>query len=57
MRGDLDGDGLVTLADLRLLLQMLLGKTPVDLTHADLNGDGQLSLADVRTEIAVLVGS
>ena len=52
--GDLTGDGQVTLADLRVMLQMLLGQVPVDLTKADLTGDGQLSLADVLALMRML---
>ena len=55
LRGDLDGDGSVTLADLRLLLQMLLGQVAPKLPEADLNGDGTLSLADVQELVRILV--
>ena len=55
VRGDLDGDGQVTLADLRLLIQMLTGLVPVELATADLDGDGQVTLADVRALILILV--
>jgi hypothetical protein len=55
VRGDLNGDGLVTLADLRLLIQMLVGQVPPDLGNADLTQDGQLTLADVRALIQILV--
>ena len=57
LRGDLDGDGKVTLADLRLLLSMLLGQTAVNLPAADLNGDGTLSLTDVQTLILACMQS
>jgi len=53
--GDLTGDGQVTLADLRLLIQMLVGQVPPDLGKADLNQDGRLTLADVRALIQILV--
>jgi predicted component of type VI protein secretion system len=55
--GDLDGDARVTLADLRQLVQMLLGQRAVELLHADLDEDGQLSLGDVRDLVGVLAGS
>ena len=55
LRGDLDGDGAVTLADLRLLLSMLLGQTAVNLPAADLDGNGQLGLGDVRALLELLV--
>ena len=53
--GDLDGDGQVTLADLRLLIQMLVGLVPVDLARADLDADGRLTLEDLRVLIMILV--
>ncbi len=53
--GDLDGDGTVTLADLRLMIQMLLGQTTVDLAKADLDGNGQLGLGDVRALFLLLL--
>ena len=56
VRGDLTGDGLVTIADLRVLIKMLIGTVPVDLTKADLTGDGALTLADLRTLVQILVG-
>ena len=53
-RGDLDGDGRVTLADARLMLQMLLGQAPADVAKADLNHDGSVSLADLRFLLQLL---
>jgi hypothetical protein len=52
--GDIDGDAQVTLADLRQLVQMLLGQLAPDLLHADLDEDGQLSLGDVRGVVGLL---
>ena len=54
LRGDLDGDGRVTLGDLLILIRMLIGQVPVDLVAADLNGDGLISLADVRALVSTL---
>lgn len=47
--GDVDGDGQVTVADLNLLLDNLLGLldlAPIQLRAADMNGDGTLDLGD-----------
>ena len=55
VRGDLDGDGQVMLADLKMLIQMLAGLLPADLARANLDGDGTLSLADVRELIRLVV--
>ena len=54
VRGDLNNDGKVTLADVRLLLPMLIGRVPVNLATADLNHDGQVSLADLRILLQLL---
>ena len=56
LRGDLDGNGTVNLADLRQLLYMLIGRIPPDLAKADLDRDGQLLLADLQALVRILVG-
>ena len=55
VRGDLDGNGRVTLSDLRLQIQMLVGSIP-STPAAELTGDSQLTLADLRALIRILVG-
>ena len=45
-KGDLNGDGKVTAADLTLLRDMALGKREEDLS-ADMNGDGKITAADL----------
>ena len=45
--GDLNGDGLVDIADARILQQRLTQGLPLP-AHADLNGDGVVDIADVR---------
>ena len=56
LRGDLNGDGIVDLDDLRRMIYMLVGTVPVDLAKADLDGDGALRLADLQTLVRILVG-
>jgi hypothetical protein len=57
VRGDLTGDGQVTLADLRLLIQMLLGQAAPSAEAKSLAAPlDQLTLADARTLVQV-VGS
>ena len=47
MKGDVNGDGKVDLADLVLCLQVTTGRTPADLHRgADVNGDGQIGLTE-----------
>jgi hypothetical protein len=54
--GDLTGDGQVTLADLRLLIQMLVGQTaPTEAAKALAAPTEQLTLADLRALIQLLV--
>jgi Bacterial Ig-like domain (group 3)/Dockerin type I domain/Bacterial Ig-like domain (group 2) len=52
VKGDLNGDGLVTLSDL-LLLETFVGSTPTGLNDArDLNGDGKIDNLDVELLLA-----
>ena len=52
VKGDLNGDGLVTLDDL-LLLENSLGSTPTGLNDArDINGDGKIDNLDVQALLA-----
>jgi len=55
LAGDLNGDGKLDLADVRLLIQMLIGQIPKT-PEADLTGDGAVTLADVQALIRLLVG-
>jgi hypothetical protein len=55
--GDMNGDGEVSLADVRLQIQMLVAQVPPDMARADLDGNGSLTLADVRALINILVGA
>jgi hypothetical protein len=55
VRGDIDGNNQVTLADLRLQIRMLVGSIP-STPAAELTGDSQLTLADLRALIRILVG-
>jgi hypothetical protein len=53
--GDVDGSGVVTLADLRELLRILTGQAAPVLERADLTGDGKVSLGDARELVQLLV--
>lgn len=47
MKGDVNGDGIINLADLVLSLQVLTGMAPSDLHRgADVNADGQIGLTE-----------
>ncbi len=55
LRGDINGDGIVNVADVTALIQIVLNNTPVDLDLADLNGDGNINVADVTTLIQIVL--
>ena len=47
MKGDVNGDGIIDLADLVLSLQLLAGMSASDVHRgADVNVDGQIGLAE-----------
>ena len=47
MKGDVNGDGVIDLADLVLSLQLVTGMTASDVHRgADVNRDGQIGLAE-----------
>ena len=56
-RGDINGDGIVNVADVTDLIRIVLSSTPVDLSIADLNGDSMVNVADVTTLIQLVLNS
>ena len=57
LRGDVNGDGEVTIADAARIISILLGD-PADVAtkqRAELNGDGELTIADVSVLIHILL--
>ena len=54
-KGDLNGDGKITAADLTLLRDMALGKREEDLS-ADMNGDGKITAADLTVLHDIALG-
>ena len=57
LRGDVNGDGEVTVADVNVIISLILGAAVDDETHsrADVNGDSEINLADVNDVIDVLL--
>lgn len=53
MRGDLDGDGNITIADISMLIDYILDPeaTTVDIVAADCDQNGEVNIADVPTLI------
>ena len=57
LRGDLNHDGFIDVTDVTMLISMVLGGTPADLTAADLTGDGELDVSDVTALIALALSN
>lgn len=53
--GDVNGDGRVSISDMSLLIDILLGESGGDYPNADLNGDESVSITDVTTLIDYLL--
>ena len=56
-RGDINGDGIVNVADVTALIQIVLNGTPADLSVADLSGDGVVNVADVTALIQLVLNN
>ena len=57
-RGDINGDGIVNVADVTALIQIVLNSTPLaDQSIADLTGDGVVNVADVTALIHLVLDS
>lgn len=57
LRGDVNGDGEVTVADVNVIISLILGASLSDevRSRADVNGDAEVNLADVNDVIDVLL--
>ena len=56
LRGDVNGDGQVTIADVTSLVNIILGSQGGDTSVADLNGDSQITIADVTSLVNIILG-
>ena len=59
LKGDINRDGTVTIADVTMLVNIILGKDvgqEHDRTAADVNGDGTVSIADVTALVNIILG-
>ena len=56
LRGDVNGDGQVTIADVTSLVNIILGNQGGDTSVADLNGDSQITIADVTSLVNIILG-
>ena len=55
--GDVNGDSIVDVADVTLLIQAILNNSPINLATADMNGDGEVDVADVTLLIANILNN
>ena len=53
--GDVNGDGTLSIADVTMLVNMVLGKADKN-SAADVNGDGQVTIADVTQLVNLVLG-
>ena len=53
LKGDVNGDGEVNIADVNVLIDIILSGKPAD--RADINGDGEVNIADVNTLIDIIL--
>ena len=53
--GDVDGDGRVSIDDVVMLIDHLLGDSPIDEQNADIDGNGKISIDDVVGLIDLLL--
>ena len=57
IRGDVNGDGEVNIADVNCLISVILGAEDVYEGRADVNGDGEVNIADVNADIDIILKS
>ncbi len=57
LRGDVNGDGSITIADVTALVNIILGKTTdYDQRVADVNEDNSVTIADVTALVNIILG-
>ena len=57
LKGDVDGDGKVTIGDVSDLIDLLLGNSGIYNANGDMDDDGQNTIGDVADLIDLLLGS
>ena len=55
LKGDVNGDKNVTIADVTVLVNIILGKAEPNAV-ADVNGDGSVDVADISAVIDIMAG-
>ncbi len=58
LTGDVNGDGVVDVADINVLLNIILGNDSASNYggRADVNGDGNIDVSDVNSVINIMLG-
>ena len=57
LRGDVNGDGSVDVADIACVIDRMSGSSTVDEKAADVNGDNAVDVADIAAIIDVMAAS
>ena len=57
LKGDVNGDGEVNVADINAIVSIILGKPADDGTmrRADVNGDGEINIADINMVVTIIL--
>ncbi len=58
LKGDVNGDGEINIADINTLIDIILGGGTTDATlikRADVNGDNEINLADINADIDIIL--
>ena len=57
LRGDVNGDGEINIADINVLIDIILGSIPDDDTmlRADVNEDGEVNIADINAVLDIIL--
>ena len=55
-KGDVNGDGQVTIADVTALVNIILGKSEDEFGMANVNGDESVTIADVTALVNIILG-
>ena len=58
VKGDVNGDRQVTIADVNVVIDIIQGHTYTDeiMARADVNGDGEITVADISELISIILG-
>ncbi len=57
IKGDVNGDSEITIADINSLIDMVLAGVVVNARRADVNGDGEVNIADINAVIDMILGA